>query len=148
MDVTLDGSGHFVQLRNTTRNTDIASNTRIATGFFQRARGLMFERELPPGSALIIDPCGSIHMFFMRFPLDVLYVSRDHRVVRVQEGIRPWRVGPIRTPGAHYVVELPVGAVRASRTEVGDALEREMVTEDNPASGHAGAQSSHAGSNR
>ena len=84
----------------------------------------MFDRTLSTGSGLIIDPCSSIHMFFMRFPLDVLYISADHQVVRVQEGIKPWRIGPLRTPGARYVVELPVGAVRSSRTEVGDRLAR------------------------
>ncbi len=111
-------------LRNVTKGSDIASRARVASGFLQRGKGLMFERDLPTGSGLIIEPCGSIHMFFMRFPLDVLYVNADHRIVRVQEGIRPWRVGPIRTPGARYGVELPVGSIRSSRTEVGDQLQR------------------------
>lgn len=82
----------------------------------------MLRRSFPPGSALIIDPCSSIHMFFMRFPIDVLYLDRRDRVVRVQSGIKPWHVGPLRTRGAKYVIELPVGAVERSRTQVGDQL--------------------------
>jgi uncharacterized membrane protein (UPF0127 family) len=74
------------------------------------------------GQAMVIDPCTSIHMFFMRIPLDVLYVDREDRVVRVQEHIRPWRVGPLYTRGARYVIELPSGAIAASGTQVGDHL--------------------------
>jgi hypothetical protein len=74
------------------------------------------------GQALVIDPCTSIHMFFMRFPIDVLYVDRENRVVRVQARIKPWRVGPLYTRGARFVIELPAGAIEASGTQVGDHL--------------------------
>jgi uncharacterized protein len=82
----------------------------------------MFERSLPDGGGLVIDPCSSIHMFGMRFALDVLYVDKHDRVVRAQEGIQPWRIGPLRTNHARYVIELPVGAIQASGTVVGDQL--------------------------
>lgn len=82
----------------------------------------MFVSSLDENGGLLIDPCSSIHMFWMRFPLDVLYVDKHHRVVRVQRNIRPWRVGPLRTPGAKYVVELGVGAIDRSNTEIGDQL--------------------------
>lgn len=113
----------MTRVRNLTRSTTVAERARIARSLWARGRGLMLERELPAGSGLVIDPCGSIHMFFMRFPLDVLYVDRENRVVRVQRGVRPWRIGPLHTRGARYVIELPVGAIDASRTEVGDQLE-------------------------
>ncbi len=82
----------------------------------------MFERALPTDGALLIDPCRSIHMFGMRFALDVLYVDALHRVVRAQEGIKPWRIGPLHTRNAQYVIELPTGAIHASGTLVGDQL--------------------------
>jgi hypothetical protein len=82
----------------------------------------MFASGFPDGAALVIDPCSSIHMFGMRFPIDVLYVDRQHRVVRLQQGIKPWRIGPLFTKGARYVVELPVGTIERTGTTVGDEL--------------------------
>lgn len=106
----------------------IAGRGRLARGVWHRFRGLMgvSPERFPPDSALVIDPCSSIHMFFMRFPIDVLYVDRDNRVVRVQEDLKPWRIGPVYTRGAKYVVELPAGTVESSGVEVGDRLVIEL----------------------
>lgn len=82
----------------------------------------MLESELPPDAGLLIDPCSSIHMFFMRFAIDVLYVDRDDRIVRAQRAIKPWRVGPVFTRGAKYVIELPVGTIERTASDVGDQL--------------------------
>lgn len=82
----------------------------------------MFRSSFPEGSGLVIDPCSSIHMFFMRFPIDVLYMNEADEVVRIQHSIRPWRMGPLVTRGARYVIELPEGVAKRSRTEVGDRL--------------------------
>lgn len=78
--------------------------------------------EFGEGQALVIDPCTSIHMFFMRFPIDVLYLDREDRVLRAQKRIKPWRVGPLYTRGARYVIELPVGAIESSGTQIGDRI--------------------------
>jgi uncharacterized membrane protein (UPF0127 family) len=112
----------LIAIRNINRGTTIASRARRADTFWARGKGLMLERSLPDGGGLVIDPCSSIHMFGMRFALDVLYVDHHDRVVRVQEGIQPWRIGPLRTKHARYVIELPVGAIQASGTAVGDHL--------------------------
>lgn len=109
-------------IRNDSRGTIVASDPAVAATFFSRGRGLMMRSEFPEGSALVIDPCSSIHMFFMRFPIDVLYLNDADEVVRVQHGIRPWRVGPLFTRGARYVIELPAGAAERSKTTVGDRL--------------------------
>jgi uncharacterized protein len=110
------------QVLNDSRNEVIATSVEVATSFMSRGKGLMFRKSFPDGSALVIDPCTSIHMFWMRFPLDVLYLNREDEVVRVQHGIKPWRVGPIRTRGAAYVIELPAGTIAKSGTEVGDKI--------------------------
>jgi uncharacterized membrane protein (UPF0127 family) len=110
-------------VRNLTRSTIVAADVAVARSFLARGRGLMLERAFPLGSALVIDPCSSIHMFFMRFPIDVLYMDRDDRVVRVQHRIKPWRIGPLFTRGARYVIELPAGAIESSETQVGDELQ-------------------------
>ena len=116
-------NGAIVGVRNVTRGTIVASDVRVARSFLARGRGLMFVSELSSGSGLLIDPCGSIHMFFMRFALDVLYVDRDDRIVRVQREIKPWRAGPVHTRGAKYVIELPVGTIDRSGSDVGDQLQ-------------------------
>ena len=118
----MSSNGAVVGVRNVTRGTTVATNVRVARSFMSRGRGLMFESGLSPDSGLLIDPCSSIHMFFMRFALDVLYVGRDDRIVRAQRAIKPWRIGPIYTRGAKYVIELPVGTIDRSGSEVGDQL--------------------------
>lgn len=112
-----------MQIKNSTRNSVIAIRADRATSVLARARGLMFRSVFPEGSALVIDPCSSIHMFWMRFPIDVLYVDKNDTIVRIQRSIRPWRVGPLYTRGARYVVELPVGVIDETETQVGDVLE-------------------------
>lgn len=108
---------------NATRGTTVASRPEIATSFLARGRGLMFRTSFEDGQAMIINPCSSIHMFFMRVPLDVLYLDSDHTVVRAQAGIKPWRVGPLHTRNAVYVIELPTGTISRSNTEVGDRIQ-------------------------
>lgn len=111
-------------LVNESRRSVVAKRVDTANSVWSRFRGLMLraEDDFVAGDALIIDPCSSIHMFFMRFPIDVLYVNREGEIVRIQESIKPWRIGPLYTRGARYVVELPAGTVRASGTRVGDRL--------------------------
>lgn len=81
----------------------------------------MMAPPLPEGGGLVLDPCGSIHMFFMRYPLDVLFLDKEGRVVFMYKGIKPWRVGRI-VRGAKMAVELPEGAIEQSLTEVGDRV--------------------------
>lgn len=115
----------LVRVENRSQGVNLADRGSLATGPIQRFRGLMLKRreEFDQGSALIIDPCSSIHMFFMRFPIDVLYLDRNDTVVAVQESLRPWRVGRLYTKGAKYVIELPEGSVQKSGTAPGDEIQ-------------------------
>ncbi|MDQ6747983.1 MAG: DUF192 domain-containing protein [Candidatus Dormibacteraeota bacterium] len=70
----------------------------------------MGRSELPSGRGLWIEPCNSIHMFFMRFAIDVLFLDRSGRVKRVMLRLKPWRVSPI-VFGARTTVELPAGTL-------------------------------------
>ena len=114
----------MARIFNQSQRTAIASTAEFARSPWARFRGLMMRQpqKFGDGSALVIDPCSSIHMFFMRFPIDVLYLDRENRVVRAQEGVRPWRVGPLYTKGAKFVVELPEGTIRSTGTQVGDEI--------------------------
>jgi uncharacterized membrane protein (UPF0127 family) len=99
----------------------VAEHLEVADGFLRRGLGLMFRSELPAGHGLAISPCNSIHMFFMRFPLDVAFLDREGRVVRTYHGIRPWRASRI-VRGAKSAVELPAGTLAAAGVETGTVL--------------------------
>lgn len=86
----------------------VADHVEVADSVLARFLGLMFRDHLPEGHGLALRPCNSIHMFFMRFPLDVVFVDGDGRVVRVLESIKPWRASTL-VRGAKAAVELPAG---------------------------------------
>lgn len=112
-----------IELRNETRGSVLAARCRVADSYFPRLVGLMGAKRIEPGEGLLILPCNSIHTHFMRFPIDVLYVSRENIVIALDEAVAPWRFGRIHR-GARYVVELPAGTIAATGTEVGDKVTR------------------------
>jgi hypothetical protein len=98
----------------------LASEITTAFDSASRRRGLLGRGGLPPGSGLIIAPTNAIHTFFMRFAIDVAFLSKEGRVLKVYHALRPWRVaGALR---AHAVIELPAGALAAADTQPGDRL--------------------------
>lgn len=108
-------------VRNLTHDTLLASRAERAASFYARFMGLMGRRELPFGEALWIDPCNSIHTFFMRIPIDVLLLDRDLQVVKAFHALVPWRMTRIYRK-ARTVLELPAGTLAASQTAEGDRL--------------------------
>lgn len=76
---------------------------------------------LREGEGLVLKGDTSIHTFFMRFPIDVVYADQMGRVVRVDAAMPPNRIGPIVLE-ATYILELPVGVIQATGTTVGDQL--------------------------
>jgi uncharacterized membrane protein (UPF0127 family) len=109
----------------TEAGTVVADHVEVADGIWSRFRGLMFRAALPEGHGLALRPCNSIHMFFMRFPLDVLFVDGDGRVLRVLDTIRPWRASSF-VRGAKAGIELPAGT--AARAGVSTGTVVRMVT--------------------
>jgi uncharacterized membrane protein (UPF0127 family) len=99
----------------------LASSLEAAFESDARRRGLLGRESLDSGAALIIAPCSCIHMFFMRFAIDVLFADRDGCVVKACRHVKPWRVAGAW--GAFAAIELPVGAVDVSGTREGDYLE-------------------------
>ena len=88
----------------------------------------MFRSELPAGTGLVIDPCSSIHTFWMRFPIDVLYVDKNGTVLRADRAMKPWRIGPLFVRHGRLVIELPAGTIDRTRTERGDHLRLDAVS--------------------
>lgn len=99
---------------------EIASAAGNANNAWTRFRGLMLRGKLSAGEGLVIEPCSSIHMMFMRFPIDAVFFDRERRVTKVSRAVRPW----IGMAGARNktrgVIELPVGA--ADGLEAGQQL--------------------------
>jgi uncharacterized membrane protein (UPF0127 family) len=112
--------------RNLTRGTVLAAELEIAGSFWARFRGLMGRPGLPDGRGLYL-PGNGIHMLFMRFPIDAVFVGRPdrdgtRRVVAVRAGLRPWRGLVPYVRGAAAVLELPAGTVERTGTVVGDGV--------------------------
>ena len=84
--------------------------------------GLLNRSSLGAREALIIDHCQSIHMFFMRFAIDVIFVDRNCQVVGLVVGIKPYRLSPIFFK-ASDAIELKEGAIQESKTQIGDHLQ-------------------------
>ncbi|GAC1570744.1 MAG: hypothetical protein NVS3B18_03280 [Candidatus Dormibacteria bacterium] len=110
-----------VRRLETAEGTLIAERVVLARSFARRTLGLMFRRELAESEGLAIVPCNQIHMFFMRIPLDVLFVNREGQVLHLLHGIRPWRMSKL-VRGARYTIELPVGTLRRVGVERGAAV--------------------------
>jgi uncharacterized membrane protein (UPF0127 family) len=83
-------------------------------------RGLLGRDGLEPGTGMLIDRAPSVHMFFMRFAIDVVFLDRDRTVVRIFHELRPWRVAGARKAVA--ALELPAGSAAAVGLAVGDVL--------------------------
>lgn len=109
---------------NQTRNALLITQGRIANTFWLRLRGLLGVTSLQPGEGLILAGEKSIHTLFMKFPIDIVYLDKNYKVIRTDINMVPYRLGPFITQSA-YIVEMPVGAIASTATEVGDQLKIE-----------------------
>ncbi|MCU0659925.1 MAG: DUF192 domain-containing protein [Polyangiaceae bacterium] len=114
------------QVKNSTRSTLLATEASEAGTFGQRFKGLMGVAEFPMGRGLHIVPCTSIHTFFMKIPIDALFLDEERVVVEVYHALEPWRMSRFH-PGARSVLELPAGTALSSGTRPGDRLLFEAV---------------------
>lgn len=98
--------------------TVLASRLEIADKPLKRMKGLLGREALPPDEGMLFRPAGSIHMFFMKIPLDVVFCDGDLRVVKVVRDLQPWKTAGAK--GAKVTIELGVGG--AAAIEPGDQL--------------------------
>ena len=92
----------------------------LADSAATRLRGLLGRRSLPAGEGVLLRPSGSIHMFFMRFAIDAVFLDRDDRVIGVTPSLRPWRMAARK--GARAVLELAEGEAATRGIALGDQL--------------------------
>ena len=111
-------------MRNITRGTSIGNEIDTAETSAQRRTGLLKHRKLEDGAGLWIVPCESVHTFFMKFPIDLIYLDRKHRVRSTVRALA-WRLS-ICLP-AHSILELQVGTIDRTNTRKGNQLVLEQV---------------------
>ena len=109
-----------IALVNQRTGAPIATSVERAMTRATRKRGLLGRDGMPAGSALMIEPCPAVHTAFMRFAIDVVFVDRDGRALKIVSDLAPWRMA--WSPSAHAVVELAAGRLRSCEVVVGDRL--------------------------
>lgn len=109
-----------VRVRRTADGAVVCERCEVPKSSFAQTRGLLGRSGLDPGSGMLIDSTPPVHTFFMRFPIDVVFLDRDWTVVRVRHRLRPWRLAGAR--GAVAALELPAGAAAESGVQEGDVL--------------------------
>jgi len=112
-----------LRVRNQTRNTQLADRADIADSSGKRRTGLLKHTSLAPGEGLWIAPCEAVHTIGMKFPIDVLYLDKKRRILKIRASMPKWRLSACLR--AHSVLELPAGRCEEMRTVVGDQLEFE-----------------------
>jgi uncharacterized membrane protein (UPF0127 family) len=111
---------------NKTRCTILCEHLEVAASMAEQSRGLLGRDGLEPGAGMLFEnsawiPFMWMHMFFMRFAIDIVFLDRDNRVLRINAELKPWRVSSVSF-GARRALELEPGAASRSDTQVGDLI--------------------------
>ena len=125
----MSNAPRHVRISNATRGTVLGDRVRVASSTRDRTVGLLRTPVLAQGEGLWIERSPSIHMFFMPYAIDAVFVSKSGHVTKVAANLRPWRV-VWWAPGARDCLELPTGTAAASGTQVGDELLLEPSGDD------------------
>jgi uncharacterized protein len=112
---------------NVTRGSELAADVESASSLWAKFMGLMGRPSLALGASLWLPDSNGIHMMFMRFPIDAVFLDRAdphglRRVVATREALPAWRGLVPLVRGAHGVLELPIGTIGATATVVGDEI--------------------------
>jgi uncharacterized membrane protein (UPF0127 family) len=113
-----DGTGRFLVIERT--GSVLAQVVELAADSSSRRHGLLGRDSLPDCHALVLAPCNAVHTFFMRFAIDILFVARNGRVVKIVNQMGAWRMaGSLR---AFAAIELPAGTLRRDGLDRGDRI--------------------------
>jgi uncharacterized membrane protein (UPF0127 family) len=114
-------------VRNQTRDTILGDSVAVADTSSTRRTGLLKHEKLNPGEGLWIVPCESVHTFFMKFPIDLVYLDKQRKVRKVRHRVPAWRLSMCLS--ADSILELPAGTAEQSGTQVNDQLKLEKLAE-------------------
>ena len=112
-----------MQLVNQTKNIILAEEVLLADNFLSRLKGLLGEKVLEKNRALIIQPCNAVHTFFMRFPIDIIFLNKDYKIIKIISCLKPFGFSGICW-GAHLVAEFPSNTLNPNNSTIGDTLQR------------------------
>ena len=93
----------------------------IADTFLTRFAGLMFRQKLPAATGLFLAPCNSVHMCFMRFAIDVVYLDKNYKIIKVVNNLKPW-IGLSMCSKAWAVLEMTAGEAESCGCEEGKKI--------------------------
>jgi uncharacterized protein len=110
-----------VIVQNANRDTVLGEAIEVAETSAKRAKGLLGRDALAAGEGLLFKHCSSLHTLFMRFAIDIAFISKEGKVLKLAHAVPPFRicVAPLR---AHYALELPAGSLEASGTKLHDMV--------------------------
>ncbi len=103
----------------------LCENAKVATSFYERLLGLMFKMDMPNCDCLILEPCSSIHTFFMKFSIDVIFVNKKNQIIKIIKNFKPWGLSALYF-SSQKVLELKNGKI-GDHFNVGDELEFECI---------------------
>ena len=112
----------LMRIINLSKKCVLAVEVILANSFLERAKGLLGYNSLGTNQAMILRPSNSVHTFFMRFAIDVLFVGKDNIVIAAVTNMRPFRATGIFLKSA-FVIELPAGIIKSTGTSKGDLLQ-------------------------
>lgn len=110
-----------MKLVNKRNDVVIANDVILANTFVTRLKGLMFKKSFEENSAIMICPCKIIHTFFMKFSIDVIFLSKDNRVLNITENMFPGKISPL-IMDSKTILELPAGKVKETELKKGDII--------------------------
>lgn len=116
---------------NHSRGAVVAGETRVADRPWSRLRGLLFRPPLGEGQGLALVPCKGVHMWGMRYPIDVAFMDSGDRVVALHPDLQPGSRTPLHR-GARWALELPAGTLEATGTRIGDRVTLETDASPRP----------------
>lgn len=111
-----------MKVYNSSKNIIIADDVKVAKNLFTRSVGLLSRSYISSDEGLVIKPCCSIHTFFMKFTIDVLFVNKKNEIIAVYQSVVPNRILPIHLTSS-YVIELSTGQILDKKIEIRDIIQ-------------------------
>lgn len=109
-------------IKNTTKKTLIAKNAKVCKNIFSKSLGLMFSRKLKPLIFIFKkEKIIPLHMFFVFYPIDILFLNKNKIIVEIKENFMPFTFYAPKNK-AKYIIELPKNAIKSSKTEIRDKI--------------------------